>query len=233
MIVDSTADFFYEARKIEALTPDITEQHPQQSRLAETARKGTVLPIHSEPGAAPTADNNVGAARSVLSTFQQNSAAVLDAEHFRPSMNSNINNFQDLPLNIDHTALLHTHPISTGGYSDGMWHQISSSPTEAARYIGGQVDASPRELHQTSTAPASVLRDLTGCYPGAAQDVPFNDHTVDIRWAGVFGATWDSNERWMGSFGPTYNSDLNQGWLSHNQTADQQWSGAFGNGWRS
>jgi hypothetical protein len=204
-----------------------------------------VLPIHSKLGAAPT-DDGVGAATSILSDFQQDSAAVLDAEHFRLSTNSNINNFHDLPLNINHTASLHTHPISTGGYSDGMWHQVPSPPTEAARYIGGHVDVPPRESHPSSTAPTSVLRDLTGCHPGAGQDVPFNGHTADFRWSGVFGTTWDSNlgqgepfneevvdQRWVGDFGPTYNSDPNQGLLSHDRTADQQWSGVFGNGWRS
>lgn len=204
-----------------------------------------MLPIRSELGAAPASDD-VGALTSVLPTFQQDSAAVLDAEHFRPSTNSNTNDFQDLPLNIDHTALLHTHPISTGGYSDGMWHQSPSPPTEAARYIGGHVDVPPQESHQNSTAPASVLRDLTGCHPGAGQDVPVNGHTADFQWSGAFGTTWDSNlgqgepfneevvdQRWMGSLGPTCNSDLNQGLLSHDQTPDQQWLGAFGNGWHS
>ena len=39
------------------------------------------------------------------------------------------------------------------------------------------------------------------------------------------------DQPWTGSFGSTYNSDLNQGLLSHDQTANQQWPGIFGNGW--
>ncbi len=127
-----------------------------------------------------------------------------------------------------------------------MLHQIPCPPTEAARYVGGHIDVPPRESHESSTRPASVLPDLTGCHLGAGQDVPFNGHTADFRWSGVFGTTWDSNvgqgepfneevvcQRWTGNFGPTYNSDLNQGLLSHNQRADQKWSGVFGNGWHS
>lgn len=147
---------------------------------------------------------------------------------------------------MDYAVLVHTHPTSGGRYSDGMWHQIPSPPTEAARYVGGHVDVPPRESHESSTAPASVLHDLTRCHQGAGQDVPFNGHTADFRWSGVFGTTWDSNlgqgepfneevvdQRWTGGFDQTYNSDLNQGLLSPDQTANQQWSGVFGNGWHS
>jgi len=151
-----------------------------------------VLPICSELGAAHTGDD-VGAATSLLSTFQQDGAAILDLENCRPSTNSSINNFQDLRPNMDHAALVYAHPTSAGGNSDGMWHQIASSPTEAARYVGDQVEVLPRESHESSTAPASVLRDLTGCHLVAGQDVPFNGYTVDFRWSGVFGTTWDSN----------------------------------------
>jgi len=202
-----------------------------------------MLPVHSKLGAAPTG-NDIGTATSVLSTFQQDSATVFDAEHFLPSTNSNTNNFQHQALNIDHTALIHTHPISTGGYSGGIWHQNSLLPTEAAQCIGGHVDVPHRESHEISTASANVLRDLTGCHPGAGQDVPFDSYTADFRWSRVFGTTWDSNlgqgepfnegvvgQRWMGGFGPIDSSDLNQDLLSRNQTADQQWSGVFGNGW--
>jgi hypothetical protein len=84
---------------------------------SETARNDIVLPIRSESGAAPTGDD-VGA------IFRQDSAAVLDTEHFRPSTKSNINDFQGLPLNIEHAALLHAHPICTGGYSDGIWPKV-------------------------------------------------------------------------------------------------------------
>jgi len=204
-----------------------------------------VLPIRSELGEAHP-DNDVGAATLPVSTFQQDGAVVFDAENFLPSKNSSINNFQDLLPNMDHAALVHTYLTSAGGHSDGVWHQIPSPPTEAARYVGGHVDVPPLESHESSAAPASVLRDLTECHPGAGQDVPFNGHTADFRWSGVFGTTWGSNlgqgeplneevvdQRWTGSFGPTYNSNLNQGLLSHDQTADQQWSGVFGNGWHS
>ena len=81
---------------------------------------------------------------------------------------------------MDHTASVHTHPTSGGGYSDGMWHQITSPPTEAARYVGGHVNVPPRESHKSSTAPASVLHDLTRCYQGIGQDIPFNRHTADL-----------------------------------------------------
>lgn len=210
-----------------------------------TAGNVTVLPIHSELGAAHTGDD-VGAATSLLSTFQQDGAAVLDAEHFWPSTNSSINNSQDPLSNTDRAPLVHIHPTCLGGYSDGMLHQIPSPPIEAAGYAGGHVDVPPRELHESSTAPASVLRDLTGCHPLAGQDMPSNGYTADSRWSGVFGATWDSNlgpgepfneevvdQRWTGSLGPIYNSDLNQGLLSYDQRANQQWSGVFGNGWHS
>ena len=226
------------------LTPDITEQHARQSKPAETARNDTLLPIQSELGAAPTGD--VRTATSVLSTIQQDGAALLDAEHFRPSTNSTTNKFQDLPLNIDHTALLHTHPRPTGGYTDGIWPQIPLPPIEAARYINGHVDIPPRESYQSSAAPASVLQDLTGCHTGAGRDAPFNSRRAEFRWSGVFGTSWDSNpsqgepfneemvdQPWTGSFGSTYNSESNQGLLSHDQTANQQWSGIFGNGWHS
>ncbi len=82
---------------------------------------------------------------------------------------------------MDHTNLVHVHPTSAGGNSDGVWHQIASSPTEAARYIGDHVDIPPRESYESAIVPASVLRDLTGCYPGAGQNVPFNGHTADFQ----------------------------------------------------
>lgn len=139
-----------------------------------------MLLIRSELGATHTGDD-VGAATSPLSAFQQDGAAVSDAENFRPSTNSGINNFQDLLSNMDHASLVHTHPPSAGGYSDGMRHQTPSQPTEAAEFVGGHADVPSRESHESSTAPTSVLRDLTGCHPGAGQDVPFNGHRADFR----------------------------------------------------
>lgn len=50
-----------------------------------------------------------------------------------------------------------------------------------------------------------------------SQGAPFNEETVD-QW---------------GNFESKYNLDLNQGLLSHHQTADRQRSGVFGNGWHS
>lgn len=72
---------------------------------------------------------------------------------------------------MDHTTLVHVHPTSAGGNSVGVWHQIASSPTEAARYISDHVNIPPRESYESAIVPASVLRDLTGCYPGAGQKV--------------------------------------------------------------
>ncbi|KAL2047625.1 hypothetical protein N7G274_000667, partial [Stereocaulon virgatum] len=184
------------------LNPDITEQHARQSKPAETARNDTLLPIQSELGAAPTGD--VRTATSVMSTIQQDGAALLDAEHFRPSTNSTTNKFQDLPLNIDHTALLHTHPRPTGGYTDSIWPQIPLPPIEAARCIDGHVDIPPRESHQSSAAPASVLQDLTGCPTGAGRDAPFNSRRAEFRWLGVFGTSWDTNP----SQGEPFNEEM-------------------------
>ena len=189
---------------------------------------------------------DVRIAASVLSTFQRDGAALPDAEHFRPSTNSTTNNFQNPPLNIDHTTLLHTNARPTGGYTDGMWHQIPLPPTEAARCIGGHIDIPPQESHQSSAAPASVLQDLTEWPPGADRDAPLNSHRVDFRWFGVFGITWDSDlsqgepfngemvdQPWTGSSGSISNQDLNQGLLSHDRTANQRWLDIFGNGWHS
>ena len=222
-----------------AISLNMSTQHSRQTRPAETVRNDTALPIHSKLKAIA---DDVG----VLSTFQQDGAAVLGVEHLRSFTNSIINNFQDLSSNMNHAAVAHIHPISAGGYSDTMWHDTPSPPTEAAQYVGGHVNVPARESHHSSTAPTSVSRDLTGCHSSAGQDVRLNSHTADFRWSGVFGTTWDSNlgqgepfneemvdQRWMGGFGPAYNWDLHQGLLSNDQMADQQWSSVFGNGWHS
>ena len=191
MIMDSTADHFVcEARRIDqanlqdpytelsALLPGITEQHARQPRPAETARNETMLPVHSELGATPIVDN-VGAAPLVLSTFQQDGAAVLDAERLRPPPNSNIKNCQDSSLNIDRTALSHNHLIPIGVRSDGIRHQMPLTSAETIPYISGHVDIPPGQSDQASIALANV--PLTGCFPGVGQNVPFDSHTADLR----------------------------------------------------
>ena len=235
-MVDSTThkarktDSQYPCNHSSTLIPGTIGQYARRSWPADTVRNDAMLPIHSDLGAAPTGDS-VGAATSILSSFHHDGVAVLDAENFRT--NSNLNNFQDRPSDIDQTALLHTHPMSTEGHSDDMWHQMPSPPAEATRYVGGHVEIPPRESHQNSTVPVSVFGNLAQCHPSAGHNVPFNGRIADSRWSGVFGTTWGSNpsqgepfneglvdQQWTGSLGPTYNSDLNQGLLSHDQAAN-------------
>ena len=214
----------------------------QMSTFAPEIAKYETMPVPSESRATRTY-LDVGAATSTLQTLQQDGAAILDAAIIPSSTNNSTNDFLDLPSNMDNAALAQIHPISEGGYSDRMWHQLPSSPTKVATYVGDHGNILPQEPHDNSAAPANVLQGLTGCHPAAGQDVPFNGYTADSQWSGVFGTTWNSNlgqgggfkemidQRRTGSFGPIYNSDLSLGLPSHCQTANQQWSGIFGLGW--
>ena len=104
--MDSTANaIVYEACSIDqansqvcytdpsALIPSTRAQHARQPSMGETAKAETMLPVHcSELPIAPIG-GSVGTALSLLPTFQADSAAVLAADHFRPSPNNNTNNF--------------------------------------------------------------------------------------------------------------------------------------------
>ena len=227
------------------LTSEITAQHAQQLRSPEIIRNDIMLLIHLKLEAAHTG-NDVRAATSLLSTFQQDSVIIFNIRNFWPSVNSSTNNFQDLLLKMNYAALVYTYPISAGEYTEGVWHQIPSPLTETAWYVSGHVDILPQESRESFTAPDSVLQDPIGCYSGADQDMLFNSDTADFWWSGVFSTTWDLNlgqgepfneevidQQWTERFSLTYNSDLNQDLLSHDQTVNQQWSDAFENEWHS
>ncbi|KAL2048928.1 hypothetical protein ABVK25_010781 [Lepraria finkii] len=209
-------------------SPDITAQQARQ-----TARNEAGLRTHSALRKAPT-DDDVGAATSILS--QRTARAVLDANNPQPPPMSTINNVQHPSSTMDEAALVYTHHMSPEGCLNSIRHESSFPPTEAARYVGGDVGVTPQGPPHNSTAPNSGFTSPMRCHPNTGQDVPYNDYTADLRWLGVFGTIWNSHQgqenvpcydftadlRWPGVFGTTWNSHLGQ------EIVDQQWMESSG-----